>query len=54
MGDSKAESESKIPYLGDIPLLGNLFKRKLRVTRKRNCSSFLTPYVIDAPRETSV
>src|SRR5512133_48651 len=28
MQDSKAQSESKIPFLGDIPILGNLFKSR--------------------------
>jgi general secretion pathway protein D len=51
MGDTKAESESKIPYLGDIPLLGNLFKRKIKSDAKTELLIFLTPYVIDAPRD---
>jgi len=51
MGDTKAESESKIPYLGDIPLLVNLFKRKIKSDAKTELLIFLTPYVIDAPRD---
>src|SRR5207247_5276508 len=30
MEDSKSDTETKIPFLGDIPLLGNLFKRKVK------------------------
>jgi len=30
MQKSKSSGESKIPFLGDIPWLGNLFKRKTK------------------------
>jgi general secretion pathway protein D len=49
--DSKAELESKIPFLGDIPLLGNLFKRKITTDGKTELLIFLTPHVIQAPVE---
>ena len=32
--DAKGESETKIPFLGDIPLLGNLFKHKIKTEGK--------------------
>jgi general secretion pathway protein D len=47
----KDEAESKIPFLGDIPLLGNLFKRKVTTEDKRELVIFLTPRVIQAPSE---
>src|SRR5438477_12210557 len=34
MEDSKADTESRIPLLGDIPILGNLFKHKIKSTAK--------------------
>ena len=43
------ESESKIPLLGDIPGLGNLFKRKQKQNVKTELMIFLTPYIIAAP-----
>jgi general secretion pathway protein D len=49
MQHTKASSESKIPFLGDIPVLGNLFKRKTTSMAKEELLIFLTPYVIDAP-----
>jgi general secretion pathway protein D len=49
--DSKAEAESKVPILGDIPLLGNFFKRKAKTGAKTELLIFLTPYVIRAPTE---
>jgi len=43
------ESESKIPLLGDIPYLGNAFKRKTKQNQKTELMIFLTPMVIAAP-----
>jgi general secretion pathway protein D len=51
MQDSKAEAENKIPLLGDIPLLGNLFKRKTKNDAKTELLIFLTPHIIYAPTE---
>src|SRR5690606_13613617 len=39
-------SETKVPLLGDIPLLGWLFKGRSSSTRKVNLLVFLTPRVI--------
>jgi len=41
--------ERKIPLLGDIPLLGNLFKFKSVSRKKTNLLIFLTPHVIKNP-----
>jgi general secretion pathway protein D len=51
MQDSKAASESKIPFLGDIPWLGNLFKRKMNSDSKTELLIFLTPHIILAPSQ---
>jgi general secretion pathway protein D len=40
------ETTSKVPVLGDIPLLGFLFRHKSKLTKKRNLLIFLTPYII--------
>ena len=40
------ESENKVPYLGDIPLLGNLFKNRARSTAKTELLIFITPKVV--------
>ena len=40
-------SESKVPLLGDIPLLGYLFKYTKREKKKTNLLVLLTPYVIN-------
>jgi type II secretion system protein D len=51
MQNSKGEAESKVPFLGDIPLLGNLFKHKLKNESKTELLIFLTPHIIQAPTE---
>ena len=37
MESDKSSSVSKVPFLGDIPLLGNLFKRTTKAGAKRSC-----------------
>ncbi len=44
--DKLTWSEQKIPFLGDIPLLGNLFKKKQTTKSKTNILVFLRPYII--------
>jgi general secretion pathway protein D len=51
MENAKAESETKIPFLGDIPLLGNLFKHKVTTEGRTELMIFLTPYIIHTPAE---
>ncbi len=44
--DNLIVSESKIPLLGDLPLIGWLFKTKTRSSKKTNLLIFLTPYIV--------
>lgn len=53
MSNSKGSVDSKIPLLGDIPLLGNLFKRKLRSEEKTELMIFLTPTVVNQPTQVA-
>jgi general secretion pathway protein D len=46
ISDRVSYSESKVPFLGDIPILGYLFKYTKRDKRKTNLLVLLTPYVI--------
>ncbi len=41
--------DSKVPLLGDIPWLGNLFKHKQKAVSKKELVIFLTPHVIMKP-----
>jgi type IV pilus assembly protein PilQ len=40
------EEESKVPFLGDVPYLGNLFKAKQRTANKSELLVFITPKMI--------
>lgn len=51
MRDRVSTSEDKIPILGDIPLLGVLFRRQSTQTQKTNLILFMTPYVIRSPTD---
>jgi general secretion pathway protein D len=51
--DSTTKSENKVPVLGDIPLLGWMFRKKSDETVKTNLYIFLTPRVIKNPGEAS-
>ncbi len=44
--DKLTVGESKVPFLGDIPILGNLFKSKTRTKAKTNILIFLRPFII--------
>jgi general secretion pathway protein D len=49
--DNRNENETKVPGLGDIPLLGWLFKTQNNADQKTNLYVFLTPRVIKNPEE---
>jgi general secretion pathway protein D len=51
MRNDSGEVVTKIPLLGDIPLLGNLFKHKVTTSEKNELLIFLTPHVIQAPTQ---
>lgn len=40
------EDVSKVPFLGDVPIMGNLFKNKTRIATKTELLIFLTPKVV--------
>lgn len=44
--DNDVETITKTPVLGDIPILGAVFRSKSRQTKKRNLLIFLTPYIV--------
>ncbi|MCU0848180.1 MAG: hypothetical protein MUD12_09860 [Spirochaetes bacterium] len=46
MKNNKSTTEEKIPLLGDIPLLGWLFKYRKESTTKVNLLVFLTPHIL--------
>lgn len=43
----------RIPFLGNLPLIGNLFKSTDRLTQKNELLIFLTPHIISRPSDIS-
>jgi general secretion pathway protein D len=44
-------SEEKVPVLGDIPVLGALFRKRTNQNEKRNLILILTPYIIRSQQD---
>ena len=42
----QSEGETKVPFLGDIPFLGNLFRQRSRTSDRTELLIFLTPKII--------
>jgi general secretion pathway protein D len=51
ISNDKSSSESKVPLLGDIPVLGNLFKFSNHSNQKNELLIFLTPHIVQAPSQ---
>ncbi len=49
MEDRITDAVRKVPFLGDIPLLGELFKHTTKDTTKTELLIFLTPHVAEQP-----
>jgi len=49
--DSSTRNDTKVPVLGDIPVLGWLFRKRTETNQKTNLYIFLTPRVIKSPAE---
>lgn len=45
--EENSEGVSKVPLLGDIPVIGNLFKSRSRNTSKKELLIFITPRIVD-------
>ncbi|MEC8191233.1 MAG: type II secretion system secretin GspD [Myxococcota bacterium] len=51
IGSTETESETKVPILGDLPLLGMFFRGRRAVASKTNMMIFLTPHIIEEPED---
>jgi general secretion pathway protein D len=49
ISNSKSATDSKVPLLGDIPLLGMLFKSSSKNDNKNELIMFLTPHIVESP-----
>ena len=43
---TKSYSANKVPFLADIPILGNLFKSTIRINNKTELLIFITPKIL--------
>lgn len=53
ISNQMTNQDSKVPLLGDIPLLGHLFKRTAKQNSKTELLIFLTPHVVQHPEDLS-
>ncbi|NOZ88137.1 MAG: type II secretion system secretin GspD [Deltaproteobacteria bacterium] len=51
MQDKVSEGSAKVPFLGDIPVIGWLFRFTDKTKEKTNLLIFLTPYIIKDPSD---
>ncbi len=49
--DASTRNDTKVPGLGDLPVLGWLFRKRTETNEKTNLYIFLTPRVIKSPQE---
>jgi general secretion pathway protein D len=49
--ESETETESRVPLLGDIPILGRLFRHDSKSHEQRSLLVFLRPTVVRSDRE---
>lgn len=49
--NQKVENESKIPLLGDLPVIGIPFRSSRTENTRQEVIVFLTPYVLDTPED---
>src|SRR5205823_3178743 len=47
ISDRQIETTSKVPVLGSLPFVGNLFKTTSKETRKTDLVILLTPKILD-------
>jgi general secretion pathway protein D len=52
--NSEHTSAKKVPLLGDIPLLGWLFKTQTKQDKKTNLLVFITPHIVASPEEANL
>jgi general secretion pathway protein D len=51
VGEDITNTIYKVPCIGDIPLLGWLFKYRSEIREKRNLYIFITPHIVENPVE---
>jgi len=54
VGDSTDDGTNKVPFLGEIPILGWLFKAQTVKREKTNLYVFLTPHIVRTQKEAAL
>jgi general secretion pathway protein D len=54
IGNTKSVNVTKIPFLGDIPLIGDLFKQTTKSAQKQELLIFVTPHIVEAPLQLAM
>jgi general secretion pathway protein D len=49
--DTESEGVNKVPILGDIPLIGMLFRNTITATEKKNLLMVIIPHIIEDPSD---
>jgi general secretion pathway protein D len=49
--NNKSITDTEVPVLGDIPILGDLFKHHQATKEKQELVIFLTPHILQAPQQ---
>ncbi len=49
--DTESEGIDKVPFLGDIPLVGIFFRKTVKKTEKKNLLMIIVPHIIDDPSD---
>ena len=43
---TSSDNSNKVPFLGDVPILGNLFKNTIKIDNKDELLIFVTPKIV--------
>lgn len=47
LSENVSKTKDKVPVLGDVPIIGRLFRSESNITEKKNLVIFVTPTIID-------
>ena len=53
VGDSTDDGTNKVPFLGEVPIIGWLFKAQTVKREKTNLYVFLTPHIVRTQKEAA-
>jgi len=51
---AKTDTESGVPFLKDVPLLGNLFKNNSKTNKRSELLVLIRPTILDTPEEAAL